>query len=118
MVINKHRMGLLTAIVLLIALGLWVSTGPKAFFSLMATLTLVVLPILFVQLIRGNDNKFIFNMAIAALILRIVIALVLHYANLVHDSDAITYQAQAAQISSDWIRWSFSPAAGPGANAY
>ncbi len=110
-VIDTHKISLLIALALLVAMGLWVSTGAKAFFLSMAAFVLVVLLILFGKLMGGIDNKFIFNMAIAALVVRIVIAIVLHYTNLVGEADAMLYHSQAAQISSDLIKWTpFKPA--------
>jgi len=104
MVLDRYKSGLLIAIVFLIALGLWVSRGAKPLFVVLATLASVVLLILFVKLIKGVDNKFIFNLAIAALIIRIVVVFALHYTNLSHEADALFYHAQAVRISANWIR--------------
>lgn len=61
---------------------------------------LLALLVLMVRVVRGIGDRTFFYFVLAALVVRIVMAIVLHNASLVKEADSIVYHAEAIRLSS------------------
>ncbi len=87
-------MGLLCLIV-----GISLGSSKRALFTIGSLALLSLLFILFVRLVKETGDKTLFYFVVAALILRIATAVVLHYVFNLEGADALIYHAEASRLS-------------------
>lgn len=85
---------------LLILLGFSVVYRPQVAFSVMSLMFVLILLLLLRKLARSADNATLMTMLMIALLLRIVLATVLHFLNVVEESDALFYHREATSFAN------------------
>jgi len=87
-------LGILCAIV-----GISLGSSKRAVFTIGSLALLLFLFFLFVGLVRGVEDRTFFYLILAALVIRIALAVVLHNSSIVKEADALTYNAEASRLS-------------------
>jgi len=84
---------------LCVVIGISLGLSNRAAFTIGSIAILAFLLIFFVVQAKGiGDNTFI-DFLLAALVIRILIAVVLHNTTIIHEADAIQYHAEASRLS-------------------